>query len=191
MQELAVVRAGQRIGDRDAVEAHVLDVERDRRRDEAHELEVVGVERVGALARRGDDADALAAREQRHAQHRRDRGLVRGQQDEPRVLGDVVDQRRLAALDDPAGDALADRERQRVHALGAQAVGGLREQALAVGVEQHDRARLRVDQLADQLGDPRQQDARIEIGADQLADLEQRRGELLQLLGVHAGRACT
>ena len=176
MQELAVVRAGQRIGDRDAMQPHVLDIERDRRRDEPHELEIVGVERARrSLRGRGHHADALAARDQRHAQHRRDRRLVRGQHDEARVLRDVVDQRRLAALDDPAGDAFADRERQRVHPLGAQAVRRLREQALAVGVEQHHRARLRADQLADQLRDPRQQDPRIEVGADQLADLEQRR----------------
>ena len=76
-------------------------------------------------------------------------------------------------------------QRQRVHPLGAQPIRGLCEQALAVGVEQHHRAGLRVDQAADQLGDPRQQDAGIEIGADQLADLEQRPRELLQPVGVH------
>jgi hypothetical protein len=168
------------------VQADIFDVERDRRRDETDELEVVGVERVDVIAGRGDHADPLAACEQRHAQHRRDRRLVRGQHDEPRVLLDVGDQRRLAALDDPARDALADRERQRVHALGAQAVGGLGEQALAVGVEQHHRARLRADQLADQLRDSRQQDAGIEIGADELADLEQHCRKLRELLWLHA-----
>ena len=180
MQELAVVRAGQRIGDRDAVQPHVLDVERDRRRDEPHELEVVGVERVDVLA----VAVTTPTRSPRASSGTHSIDAIgvwfAGQRDEPRVLRDVVDQRRLAALDDPARDAFADRERQRVHALGAQAVGGLREQALAVGVEQHDRARLRVDQLADQLRDARQQDARIEVGADQLADLEQHRRELVR-----------
>ena len=62
-----------------------------------------------------------------------------------------------------------------MHALGAQAVGGLCEEAAAVGVEEHHGACLRVDELADQLGDARQEDAWIEIGADQLTDLEQDR----------------
>ena len=47
--------------------------------------------------------------------------------------------------------------------------------ALAIGIEQHHRARLRADQLAHQLRDARQQDARIEVGADELADLEEHR----------------
>ena len=59
-----------------------------------------------------------------------------------------------------------------LNAMAAQAVGRLGEQSLATRVEQHDRARLRVDELAHELGDPREQNARIEVRSDQLPDLE-------------------
>jgi hypothetical protein len=101
--------------------------------------------------------------------------LIVGEHDESAVFRDVADQGALAFFDDPARDAFADRERERVHALRAQAVGGLREQALAARVEEHDRAGFRVDELADQLGDAREQDAWIEIRSDQLSDLEEHR----------------
>ena len=186
-QELAVVRPRQRVRRRHAVEPHVLDVERDRRRDEPHELQRIRIERADPLARRRHGSDPLAPRHERHAQQRGDRRLIAGQRLEPTIVGDVVDQRRLATLHHPARDPLADGERQRVHPLRPEPVRGLRQQPVATRVEQHHAARLRIDELTDELGDPCQQDARIEVGSDQLADLEQRRRELLQPFGVHVG----
>jgi hypothetical protein len=148
VQELAVVGLGQRIGHRQPPQARVVDVERDGGGDEAEDLEVVHGEGARAHRGHGHDADARVAVGDGHAGERADAALGFGMHLVARVERDVVDERRLAPLRHPAGHALAEPERHAGQVVARQPGGRLAEQALAVVVEQHDRAGIGADLLA-------------------------------------------
>ena len=174
VQVARVEEARQVVRDRELLgaleEDGVLDRDRAGLDEGQHEGEVVAGEAAAELVDDLEDPDRPPARHERRAEDR-PRLELRPRVHpgrEARVARRVVDDRGLAALRHPAGDALPDLQAEGgdVAPLGAE--GGLEHQLLLLLVHHEERPGLGGDELADLLDDQ----------LDHLARLEDRVGRL-------------
>ena len=134
-----VVDPGEGVGVRGLLEAlvHVRDVDgrRDLRADGLHEREVALPERADRTVREDEHADRASAGDERHDELAAHRGVA----DVARVGAHVLDELRLLAREDPAGDA-APRAKARGRLDRRPRTGdGADHELVGALVAQHDR----------------------------------------------------
>ena len=128
-------------------EARVLDRERSPVGHELEQLDLVVVE--GARPQRSDMEDAayVPLHDERHAEHRLDPLLPQERVQDVCVV-DVVEDHRPLLGGDPSGEARADRDADALLDLLLDAERGPRDELVRALVEQEDRARVDLEDLA-------------------------------------------
>ena len=140
-----------------------LDRQRDARRHELEQLDVVAREAAAAQRADVEHADHLIADEQRHAEQRLDPLLAQDRVEHVRVI-DVVENHRRPASRHPTGEAATDRDPHTSLHLLFDPHRRARDELVRLLVQQQHRARVRVEDRADARQQDLEQFVELEVG---------------------------